>query len=368
MNRQQNTIRICFVSPKAYPIFNPQVEAVFGGAEVDLYLIATELAKDQRFEPVFVTADYGQDNIETRQSVRLIKSLDFAQNPLIGARKIWNALKQADAAIYLLKTASPGVPLVQHFCRTYRRRFVYKTASQAECDGGYTREHPVLGRLFIRSLRQAAQVIVQSRQDHDNLRRHFGIDSVIIPNGHRLSDVPAAEKKTILWVGRSAAVKGPQRFLDLAAAFPQESFVMVCPRATGDVAYDQLRQRAGQLPNLTFYDHVGFSEIEHFFAEAKVLVNTSDSEGFPNTFIQAGKAAAAILSFKVNPDDVLTRHAIGLAGDGTPDTLALNLRRLLTDDRWKEPAQNGLAYVRRRHAIETLIESYKQLFVRLTGE
>ena len=33
-------------SPKAYPLFNRQVEAYFGGAEVDLYFLATELAKE----------------------------------------------------------------------------------------------------------------------------------------------------------------------------------------------------------------------------------------------------------------------------------------------------------------------------------
>ena len=39
-------IRVCFISLRAYPIFNPSVEKLFGGAEVDLYLLATELAKE----------------------------------------------------------------------------------------------------------------------------------------------------------------------------------------------------------------------------------------------------------------------------------------------------------------------------------
>jgi hypothetical protein len=38
-------IRICFIILRAYPIFNPDVKDVIGGAEVDLYLLATELAK-----------------------------------------------------------------------------------------------------------------------------------------------------------------------------------------------------------------------------------------------------------------------------------------------------------------------------------
>lgn len=359
---QQEKIRVCFISPKAYPIFNPQVQTVFGGAEVDLYLLATELAKDPRFDVSFIIGDYGQPDNETRQGVRLLKSLNFEQNALTGAIRIWAALKKADADIYMLKTASPGVPLTQFFCQRHNRRFVYKTASQGECGGDYLRRHPVLGRLFVRSLKKASQVIVQNQQDHDNLLGRFAIASMVIPNGHRIVDVSDVEKKTILWVGRSAAVKGPQRFLELAQAFAQERFVMICPRATGDTDYSALCRRANEIENLRFYEHVSFAEIDRFFAAAKVLVNTSDSEGFANTFIQACKAGTAILSYQVNPDDFLNVYDCGLCGDGTTQTLIDNLQRLLTDDCYRRLGQNGLRYVRKTHDIETIAECCKRLF------
>lgn len=47
-------IRVCFVAPKTYPIFNPATGNYFGGAEVDLYYLATELAKDNNFEISFI--------------------------------------------------------------------------------------------------------------------------------------------------------------------------------------------------------------------------------------------------------------------------------------------------------------------------
>ena len=66
MKDKNGKIRVCFVSPKAYPIFNPDIESVFGGAEVDLYMIATELAKDPDFNVSFIAADYGQADEEIR--------------------------------------------------------------------------------------------------------------------------------------------------------------------------------------------------------------------------------------------------------------------------------------------------------------
>ncbi len=56
--------RVCFVSLKAYPLFNPDISSVFGGAEVDLYMLATELANDERFEVSFIVGDYGQPPLE----------------------------------------------------------------------------------------------------------------------------------------------------------------------------------------------------------------------------------------------------------------------------------------------------------------
>ncbi|MHC4552429.1 MAG: glycosyltransferase, partial [Planctomycetota bacterium] len=306
-------IRVCFLSPKAYPIFNPDITSVFGGAEVDLYMIATELAKDDEFDVSFIVGDYDQPDEEIRENVRILKSVNFQQNPLTGARKIWAALKKVDANIYMLKTASPGVPLVQHFCRRHNRRFIYRTAHQDECDGTYLRTHRLLGTLFLRALKKADRVFTQNQRDAEMLLQGYGIDSVTVANGHQIPKVDRLEKKWILWIGRTASFKHPERFLELAKAFPDEQFVMICQKATEDTNYQQFCSQAEAIENLTFLRRVPFHEVDTYFEQAKVFVNTSDAEGFPNTFIQACKAATAILSFQVNPDNFLNRHNCGIA-------------------------------------------------------
>ena len=67
--------------------------------------------------------------------------------------------------------------------------------------------------------------------------------------------------------------------------------------------------------NVTLERHVPLDEIESRFATSTVLINTSDSEGFPNTFLQAAKFATPILSLNVDPDGMLSRKGCGeLAG------------------------------------------------------
>ena len=355
-------VGVCFVSPKAYPLFNRDCPEVFGGSEVDVYLLGTELAKDQNFHVSFIVADYGQPAEEDRENVNMIRSLDFDKNSLGGVAKIWRAMKKADADFYFIKTASPGTSLVSWFCRLHRKRFVYRTAHQDECDGTYLRQHRLLGKAFAASLRRADMVLAQNVVDADNLRQSIGVDSTAIPNGHRLSDQPEIKRDLILWAGRSADFKRPDKFLDLARRFPSERFVMICQRATGDESYGRIVDEAPRVDNLEFIERVPFDEVDSYFQRAKVLVNTSDSEGFPNTFIQACKSAAAILSLNVNADDFLNRYSCGLVCGGSRERLAEGLQYLLDENRYIEIGKNGRRYAEEHHDISEIVKQYKQLF------
>jgi glycosyltransferase involved in cell wall biosynthesis len=358
-------IKVCFVAPKAYPIFNPAIGDYFGGAEVDLYYLATELARDGNFEISFIVADYGQKDVEVIDNVTVLKSLNFSSNMLSGLVRTWNALKKADADIYFLKCASPGVPVVTAFCRIHHRIFLYRLASVLESDGTYIKQHPVLGRFFAVSLRRAAMVFAQNSIDKENLAKTLALSSCMIPNGHPLPVMRQQPKDMILWVGRDDPVKKPERFLDLARAFPNERFTMVCQTLNNDTHYKNLVEQAGKIANLEFTRHVPFNRIDDYFQRAKVLVNTSDSEGFPNTFIQACKSASAILSFNVNPDDFLDTYNCGLCCNGDAARLTSNLRFMLKNNRYIELGSNARKYVEQNHDITRIAGEYKSIFSRL---
>jgi len=361
----QNKMKICLVAPKAYPLFNPDAKNVknpFGGSEVDLYLLALELAKDTNFKVSFITADYGQKDGEIIQNVKIIKSLDFNENLLKGAARIWRAMRKADAKIYMLKTASPGVPLAAFFCLLHHRVFAYRTASEQECNGRYIRAHPLLGSAFRFSLRMAKFVFTQNITDRENLQRTTGVSSIFIRNGHYINKLDKKNHDIILWVARSSPEKKPELFINLAERMPHEKFVMICPRALGDEKYEQLISRAQTIQNLDFIPQVPFHQINEFFQRAKVFVCTSEREGFPNTYIQACKAATPILSFNVNPDNFLTEYDCGLCCNGDETRLAEALKVMLAENRYVELGRNGRKYAEENHDITKIIEQYKTIF------
>ena len=357
-----NPIRVCFVAPKAYPLFDPSVQEVFGGAEVDLYLLATELAKDPGFEATMIVGDYGQGPDQTLEGVRIIRGLSFRQSALSTAVSLWKALRRADGQVYFIKTPSPGVPLVALFCKVRGRAFVYRTSSAPQYDRSFRKAHRLLGRAFDWALRRARVVLAQSQEAATALRQDVGLTAVsVIPNGHRLGPVQGGPRDIILWVGRSDPIKKPELFMGLAARMPDQQFVMICQQATGDKDYPGLVECAKAIRNLQFIERVPFDQIDTWFRRAKVLVNTSDPEGSPNTFIQAGQAAVAIASLNSNTDNFLVRYQCGVFAEGSFDRLVEGLRSLLEGDRYLEAGRAARRYVEQTHDIRRIVETYKQV-------
>ncbi|MBL7215324.1 MAG: glycosyltransferase family 4 protein [Phycisphaerae bacterium] len=367
MSNQKKT-SVCFFSLRAYPLFNPTVKATFGGAEVDLYLIATELAKDDRFDVQFVVGDYGQPEIEQREGVTLIKSLDVNKNMILQGGKIWKALRQADSDIYMHEACSLGTTLVAWFCKVKKRSFVYRTAHTDETHGVYFKRFPVRG-LFVKwAFKNTTFLITQNDEDVQSLLSTLRLPSIVIRNGCRISPALPAKNGSILWVARSLPVKRPDLFLELAKQFPEQPFIMVCPQGVGDTQYEQLRQQADTIDNLQFLDYVAFHKIDAYFEQAGIFVCTSDSEGFPNTFVQSCKAATAILSLNVNPDNFLDTYHCGFCADGDWNLFVDTLRRWLQTDTPEQLGRNGQDYIKTHHDLSVIIEQYKDVFLKAKAE
>ncbi|MFH1371295.1 MAG: glycosyltransferase family 4 protein [Planctomycetota bacterium] len=343
-----------------YPLLNPKAPGVQGGSEVDFYMLATELAKDRRFRVSVVTGDFGQADVETMGNITIFKAADIQRKPLTGMVALWKAMRLADADIYFKKGAAFTTDLVALFCRLHHKIFFLRTGTDYECNGSYLREFPLKGRTYLWSLRQAKRVFVQKTADSPKLLQTTGVNAIAVPNGHRINDLQDALRDCILWVGRTDVLKQPELFIRLAKEIPSEQFVMICQKAKGDAHYDELVRLAAGVDNLKFIEYVPFQEIDRYFQRAKVLVNTSSAEGFPNTFIQAGKCGTAILTLNTNPDGFLDRFNCGLCANGDWDKFVDSLKRLLRENRHIEMGKNARKYVEETHDISKIVEQYKK--------
>ncbi|MEJ2646836.1 MAG: glycosyltransferase family 4 protein [Sedimentisphaerales bacterium] len=363
----ERQINICFISLGGYLAFSRREEGVQGGSEVDIYMLSTELAKDKRFKVSLITGDFGQNKVESFENVTIYKTARLS-SPLKATVSIWRVMKEVNADIYFKKGASFVTALAALFCRVKGKFFMLRTAQDIECNGVYIREKWLRGKAFKWTLKQAKHVFVQNNSNKSHLKETTGISATVIPNGHRMISQTERQRDFILWVGRSTRVKRPELFVRLASENPSEQFVMICQQAgdDNDAAYRNLVEQAKLAANLKFIERVPFLEIMGFFQRAKVFVNTSDTEGFPNVFIQSCLSGTPILSLNVNPDDFLNKYECGLCAKGDWEIFREMLSELLRPDTMKLYGENGREYAVKNHDIQNIIEKYKTIFAENT--
>jgi glycosyltransferase involved in cell wall biosynthesis len=265
----------------------------------------------------------------------------------------------------------PSASVVQAARRSGKRSVLFLTSDQ---DVDETLDARSGGRSSVRcmhryAITQADLVVAQTEYQQQVLRRRAERESVLIRNPidtHLSSDdlLPLERRPYVLWVGRADRdCKRADRCVQLACECPGVSFLAVMNRREAR-DYDWLVQHAPR--NLRILESVPWERSEQLFRGARAVINTSDSEGFPNTFLQAAKHGCPVISLSVDPDQVLARHRWGFCARGDMRGMAQMIRCL-----WQQPqrfryvGQAARQYVVLHHDLVARVTQLSEVLQRL---
>ena len=363
-------VRVCFVSPGATGFFLEGSGVSHGGAELQMFQYAVALAATGRFDVSFIAhGDAGQAPVWKGG----VRGLFCPFVPGLRAKALFQkALCQANADV-LIQTGTGSVTKeVAFHAMMRRRRFVYWIASDYDVDPTVQATGLDRNRWFEWGMLRADAIVAQTERQARALSGRYGRTGVIIPNAFPDTRRPGpdAERRRILWIGRFVPVKRPELFIQMAAALPEYAFLLVGPTIKGD-AITLLRRHQDAIdrtPNLTYHPGVPFDESYPLFAHALALVNTSLSEGYPNTFVQAMQMGTPIASLNFDPDGVIVRHDLGVAPtDDDLDGFCIQLRRLLEDPQRRQGCgQRARQYFEDHHLLEKNVMALEYLLHSLT--
>lgn len=373
-------IHLCMVALNAYPVLAKRGDlGDYGGAQVQQAMIARALVR-AGVRVTMICFDHGQGEVEHIDGVRVLRSFDpcaglrglrFFHPRLTGLRA---ALTRAGADVYYQRCAGAGAGLVRQWCGQYRRPMIYAGASDLDFLPG----PPNLAswrdrRLFTYGLRNADEVVVQNPRQLALLRQHHDRDGTLIPSCYEASASPATEAVAapadeVLWVGMIRKVKQPERVLALARALPGLRFRMIGGQVGDSVEarayYRHVEAQAHALPNVTFMGLVPFDRIDPWFARARVLLSTSDDEGFPNTFLQAWAHAVPCLALFDTGSRIDGEVPYALAAD--EPALARLLQNIMSSPELRGRLGDlGHRHLLAEHSPEHVASAYGRLIARL---
>lgn len=373
MKKYEKKIKICVISTYVYSLFNSESLSIHGGSELQLYLITKELSKNQDFEISFVTGNFGQENIESYGNIKLFKSFNPKSNDnllkkFIQIIEYYRLFKRINGDIYFTSAANSTVGFVSLFCKLNNKKHIHRTASEVEVDLTYSKGG-FLNKIFIKGLESSDLVITQNKTHKKLLKENHGINAKVLRNSFVIKVDNTSEKNSVLWVSRCDDLKRPELFIQLAECFPNVKFVMIAPPANEKENYQkEIKEKADKVENLIFIDRVPFNKIQEYFDAAKIFVNTSKYEGFPNTFLQAGSGKTPILSLSVNPDNFINKYDCGFYCENDFNKLVESTKVLINNKEvWGEKSRNVFKYVKKNHDIHKNAEQLTNWIYALVG-
>ncbi len=364
--------RLCIVGMGAdtYGVLAGDAAVAFVGGEAVQQVLLARAWRELGIDVSMVLPDSPRPGEHLVDGIRVIPAFRSAAGiPLVRflhprLTGTFGALRRADADIYYQSPAGAATGYVAHFCRRHRRRFVFRIASDANCIPGQQLIRLWRDRkIFEYGMRHATLVAAQTRRQQDLLRRNYGLDSRLINMVAEpaMLPEPGAQDIDVLWVGSFRPAKRPEALLELARQLPALRFALV-GGCSSDMAgyFDRVTAAARQLPNLTVYGAVPYQQVGALFDRARVLVNTSTMEGFPNTFLQAWMRGIPVAT-TFDPDGVVDRRRLG-ATAGSPAELAPAIAALVANEaaRCSEAARIR-AYAMREFSATTIARHYLEL-------
>jgi glycosyltransferase involved in cell wall biosynthesis len=374
----------------AGPLVAPGDSGSFGGAEVRAWTFARGLARVDAMRVMLVIRSASEELPELRDGVRLVRVGDLTERSArisAWSRPIRRWLRKAGDSVHrrfsseplpfrdarelnphvwiAVGMQDPAAAIVRRARQRGQRSVVLLTSDEDAFRALGSREPATAGLRRYRYALLRSDLVVAQTEFQKELLAEAGQRAVLIRNPIELpsnpwSVTPLDARDYVLWVGRADTdSKRADLLAELAARCPQVRFLAIMNPLTPRRG---VRPVSIQLPaNVAVIPQVAFGEMDRYFARARALVNTSDSEGFPNTFLQAARHGVPILSRRVDPDFALTRHGIGFTANDQMDRLAEMVRQLQsTPAAFQQVSEAAITYVRRFHEASARVAELQQ--------
>lgn len=239
----------------------------------------------------------------------------------------------------------------------------------------YCLSFPVDFRSFVRKymfnciVKNKTSFIVQTDAQHKLLSSLGVIPSLKIYNLHPLPSIKQNSDdcsiRKIVWIGSVRQVKQLEIYLKLASDFKNDTSLMfyVIGRFENNEYSNSLFKQLGQLSNVTHLGEIDNNDVNKFLETSDVLINTSKSEGFSNTFVQAWLRGVPVISLNSDPDNLIVDYELGYFCNNSYETLKQSLNDLVEHGR-SSLSKNVEEFASQHFALETKMPQFIDYILR----
>jgi len=353
--------KLCVIVPAHW-------EKIMGGSQYQAKVLVDSLLQESRYEiyyltsvlePSFEPEGYKIIRVAERKGIR-------RYGYFFDSHKLSEILHQIKPDIIYQRVGCGWTGIAAHYAKKNNCNMVWHVAHDRtllpfERYISFDIAFRYLERKFLEfGIKNASRIVAQTTWQKDQLSKQYGRDAVVIPNFHPQPQETIKKNNAfkIIWVANLKKWKRPDVFVQLARAFSNEQnieFVMAGRNMLTPGELDGLLTEIEETPNLSYLGECSQDKVNQLMAESHIFVNTSQYEGFANTFIQAWMRRTAVVSYEVDPDELLSRSGNGLLASGDFELLKKQIMTLVKNDSKRESlADKAYEYAMENHSVENV--------------
>ena len=342
----------------------------FGGAEYQIKLLIDHI-KDlydlyyMAHNTTFIESKIKLINIS---HIKLLNK--FGNSFFLDALNIYKMLKKINPDIIYQRVLNGYTGIAAYYANKYNKKMIWHVSSYNDVKPWeFNLKKQIIFDYIDRKIaeygiKNCSKIIGQTEGQGRLLRKHYARNcDAIVPNFHPYAscEIKKENPVKVLWVANFKPMKHPEIFIEVAKHFEglnNVRFYMIGRR--GSKKHEtQIEEKIANIKNLEHLGERALEEVNELFCHAHIFVNTSDFEGFPNTFIQAWMRRVPVVSLNVDPDNILKKYGIGFHS-GCFEQLVKDTRRLIEDEHLRETmGKKAQEYAFRNHSlanIEKIVE------------
>ncbi len=360
---EKNTF--CIISPDFF-------EELKGGSPIQSYFLGRELVR-RKWIVHFIRENEKKKGVLETKNGMIVHSLPHPKASLtwLNIFRLFKMMKKIKARYWYCRSARAYIFAVWLLSKVLGGKVLWACSSDIHITkelGKKTENENILVRLilkfdkllFILALKKIDFVLLQTQSQKKLLKENWDIKGVVVRNGYPiLNYVKRTRKPFILWIGNLRRMKRPEKFVHVAKYFQEKTYEFFL--IGKEMGFPELREyirEADKISNNFFYlGGQNSDQIYELLQQAKLLIHTSDYEGFPNVFIEAWLCGVPVISLKVDPDDLIKIHNLGRISHSI-EKMENDIQEIMSNHSlWNELSNNVKTFAKENFDIKKSVDS-----------
>jgi glycosyltransferase involved in cell wall biosynthesis len=356
--------KICFISEKAYPVLTNS-DGIVGGAELQVKYISNELGG--QFDVYVITISHNGTQIIKKGNITII-NIKRSKRAISLALlvQLFRIIYEINPTIIFHRPPSLLGIIISLIFKCHNTKYVPIISSNFFVERIFSASlfSDIIYAFYYIMLILSDGVICQTKHQFNLLPSHIKYKSTIIANivSSKFQKDIAQNGCDILWMGKIVPYKNPLLIYSIAKRFPNLSFLILggAPKKYLEY-YNVFIHNISKEENITHINNYPHQFIFSQIKRTKLLISTSISEGFPNTFLESWYNGIPVISYKFDPDGLISRNELGVVCNTLEEICDYVEILLSDDDKYIEYSNNSHIYVNNHHSMREIYNKYTDL-------